>query len=152
MEKDRTETCWQCGAQWVEKHPQLENSPCPNCGSTEGRTIGLTVESGMTFHDRVEGKVGPPRKIRPTSKKKRYPREFIAGDDFCIKTKEWMHKIRNVDNENDHYQETVTDPKTGEIIHHCDEPLSAHTGHGSDKAPPSISGDAKTEEPVPHGD
>jgi hypothetical protein len=27
----------------------------------------------------------------------------------------------------------VTIRDTGEVVHHCDEPLSEHRGHGSDK-------------------
>jgi hypothetical protein len=29
--------------------------------------------------------------------------------------------------------ETITDPDTGEVIHHCDHKLSEHRGHRSDK-------------------
>ena len=45
----------------------------------------------------------------------------------------FMRKFRVVDREHDHYLETVVDPSTGQTIHHVDEPLSKHTGHGSAK-------------------
>jgi hypothetical protein len=41
------------------------------------------------------------------------------------------------------YTEIVTMLDTGEVIHHCDEPLSQHTGHGSNRRPPS--GNSPTE-------
>lgn len=41
----------------------------------------------------------------------------------------------NVDRENDRYSETVTEYETGIVIHHCNEKLSEHTGHGSAKRP-----------------
>ena len=31
-----------------------------------------------------------------------------------------------LDRERDTYREVVTDPETGELIHHCEEPLSEH--------------------------
>jgi hypothetical protein len=31
------------------------------------------------------------------------------------------------------YSETVKDEETDELLHHCEEPLDQHTGHGSAK-------------------
>ncbi len=33
----------------------------------------------------------------------------------------------------DLYSETVKDEETGELLHHCEEPLSQHSRHGSAK-------------------
>ena len=44
-----------------------------------------------------------------------------------------MEKLRCINRKDDRYTEIVRDPETGEVIHHCDEKLSDHTGHGSDK-------------------
>jgi len=44
-----------------------------------------------------------------------------------------MSKSRIINKYNDKYLEKVTDPETGDVIHHCEEPLSKHFGHGSDK-------------------
>ena len=41
---------------------------------------------------------------------------------------------RLIDRKNNRYVESVIARGTGEIIHHRDEPLSDHKGHGSDKA------------------
>jgi hypothetical protein len=38
---------------------------------------------------------------------------------------------RVMDRDADRYIETVTMRETGEVVHHCDEPLSKHQGHGS---------------------
>ncbi|MBZ5499537.1 MAG: hypothetical protein LAP85_24320 [Acidobacteriia bacterium] len=35
-----------------------------------------------------------------------------------------------IDRRKDLYQEIVTDPETGAIIHKCEEPLREHEGHG----------------------
>jgi len=42
-----------------------------------------------------------------------------------------MERLLVIDRERDCYLERVTDPQTGAVIHACDEPLSAHWGHGS---------------------
>ncbi|MBN9547240.1 MAG: hypothetical protein J0I19_17375 [Alphaproteobacteria bacterium] len=42
---------------------------------------------------------------------------------------------RLIDKHNNRYVEKVTARNSGEIIHECDEPLSDHKGHGSDKKP-----------------
>jgi len=57
----------------------------------------------------------------------------VGGADLFRKLGKWMHLERFFDHRGDRYVEKVTDPETGEIIHHCDEPLSEHRGHGSDK-------------------
>lgn len=59
--------------------------------------------------------------------------ELSAGDDLWEKENRWMRKNRVIDWKNDQYRETITDPQTGEIVHHCDELLSLHRGHGSAK-------------------
>lgn len=40
---------------------------------------------------------------------------------------------RLIDRANDRYFEKVSNYETGEVIHHADEPLSKHQGHGSAK-------------------
>lgn len=60
--------------------------------------------------------------------------ELFAGDlgvdRFVFKV---VHHQRLIDRDNDVYRETVTDYESGEIIYHCEEPLSEHQGHGSAK-------------------
>ncbi|HZR05425.1 MAG TPA: hypothetical protein VFA61_06325 [Candidatus Udaeobacter sp.] len=56
------------------------------------------------------------------------------GDDFHRNTGRWMKLYRLIDRMKDRYNEQVTDPATGEIVHECSEPLDNHKGHGSAKA------------------
>ena len=44
-----------------------------------------------------------------------------------------MTKERSIDRDNNKYKEVVTDPETGKVVHHCEEFLSKHKGHGSAK-------------------
>ena len=60
-------------------------------------------------------------------------REKVLGDDYSRTLERNVNLKRIIDRENDYYLEEVTDPQTGESIHYCHEPLSEHTGHGSDK-------------------
>lgn len=53
--------------------------------------------------------------------------------DYSYSREKHVHKQRVIDRDNDHYFEKVTDYETGEVIHHCEEPLSQHQGHGDAK-------------------
>ena len=58
---------------------------------------------------------------------------FKVGASYSTSRKRWMDLRRLVDRNGGVYRETVTDPQTGKIVHHCDEPLSRHRDHGSAK-------------------
>ncbi len=96
-----------------------EIMPCPSCGST-GR-----------IEDDIREKVTIKFKPHGTTGKKEL--EITLGDDLYRKGKKWNKKKRVIDRGHDQYEERVVDPKTGEIVHGCQEPLSSHTGHGCDK-------------------
>ena len=55
------------------------------------------------------------------------------GDSLHRNSGKWMKLRRVIDRDNDWYEETVINPETGNVIHDCNEPLSAHRGHGSAK-------------------
>lgn len=59
--------------------------------------------------------------------------EQKTGDDFHRATGTSRKRNMVIDRENGRYRKIVTDPKTGTVLHHTDEPLSAHKGHGSAK-------------------
>ena len=59
--------------------------------------------------------------------------ELSSGDDLWRIKNRWMNKNRVIDWKNNRYRETISDSQTGEVIHHCDEPLDLHQGHGSAK-------------------
>jgi len=99
--------------------------PCPYCGST-ARLFEVVIRDSLVF----KSKLGLKGKHSGVSKPFI---EEITGDDLHRKTNKWMNLVRVFDRENDLYKEIITDPITGEVIHQCIEPLSQHTGHGSDK-------------------
>lgn len=121
--------CGGCGAQLSES-PSLqpeERTPCPSCGAII-RAMQVSISERVV----IRGKLGV--KGKRNDSKKPYV-ESVSGDDFHRKTGKWMKLSRLIDRENDHYREEVKDPCTGEVIHHCEEPLSDHKGHGSAKNP-----------------
>ena len=119
--------CGKCKCELAEE-PNTEASqrvPCPKCGSTS-RSFEVTAHATLTIKEKMGMQGRHPGKGRPFI-------EQVAGDDLHQKSGKWMKLSRVIDRENDSYKETVTDPTTGEIVHHCDEPLSKHTGHGDAK-------------------
>ncbi len=61
--------------------------------------------------------------------------EQVVGYDLHRKTGRWMRLQRVIDRVNNWYREIIHDPKTGEIVHQTDEPLTEHQGHGDAKKP-----------------
>lgn len=59
--------------------------------------------------------------------------EQLIGDDLHRSSGRWYKKVRIIDRAHDYYLEEVTDPETKRVIHRCEEPLTQHLGHGSDK-------------------
>jgi len=59
--------------------------------------------------------------------------EQKIGDDLHKKSNTWMSLERVIDRAKNWYKEIIVNPKTGEIIHKIEEPLSDHTDHGSAK-------------------
>jgi hypothetical protein len=62
--------------------------------------------------------------------------EHKTGDSFFRRATKWVKRVMRIDRRGDRYTEQVYDPKTGETIHRCDEPLSEHKGHGSARKRP----------------
>ena len=105
--------------------PVEDREPCPACGSTN-RAIKVHAVSTVKVHTSLRTKGRRQGEKRPFQ-------EQVVGDDLHRKSGRWMKLHRIIDRENDRYRETVTDPETGEAVHECDEPLSDHKGHGSDR-------------------
>jgi RimJ/RimL family protein N-acetyltransferase len=59
--------------------------------------------------------------------------EKVFGFDFSKSLKKLVNKICIIDRRQDKYYEKLVDPVDNKIIHECEEPLSAHRHHGSDK-------------------
>lgn len=120
--------CGQCG-HLINESPHMaaeDRLPCPACGSTT-RHIEVRICLAVETHSDLGLKHRRLGAKRPISEQKH-------GDSFSKRLGRWMRRSRVVDRENNRYIETVIDPQTGEAIHHCDEPLSDHQGHGSAKA------------------
>ena len=119
--------CGECGETLEEPFdlPLEGRGPCPTCGSTVCH-FEVTVNETLTIHDHVGMKARHGSSGKPFFESK-------FGDSLHHKTEQWMLREMIVDRENNRYKETITNPDTGEVIHHCEEPLSDHRGHGSAK-------------------
>ena len=130
--------CKSCGAVLPSDWSQLENQPCPKCGS-DSLLFSLRVASSIGIRDRVRGKVKDPdyeseRASEGKGRKKRPAREFKVGSEpRGDQPGKGVEVYRDINRKCDTYDEKVTDEKTGEVLHECHEPLSVHRGHGSAK-------------------
>ena len=127
--------CTDCNAplpaEWAHQ-VALENV-CPQCGSVK-KTMSLNFveDVGLEIHDSL--RIKAKNVTRPSKKNPRV--DIFAGDDLRKSDNKWMTKERIIDKDKDFYKETVKDPTTGEVIHHTEEPLSQHFGHGTAKFNP----------------
>jgi len=104
---------------------QKEHAPCPRCGSTLRRyDVNLNVKMHARAGFGMRHK--RPGEKRPLS-------ESLNKPEYSTKHKKVIEKTRLIDRKNKRYQETIRDYESGEIYHHCDEPLDKHLGHGSAK-------------------
>jgi hypothetical protein len=123
-ERDPQVYCGDCGAVVKPDLPDKTRLPCPACGSTR-QEVRITIADTISLHDEVRlvarhSEAAPHYKMR-------------TGDSWSTKFSKWMHRTRRIDREGDLYEETVTDPDTGEVIHQQSERLTDHLGHGSDR-------------------
>jgi hypothetical protein len=105
--------------------------PCPTCGSAGRREDG--IKEKIVLRAKLHG---APRKSEL---------EITLGDDFHRAEKKWKKIKRVIDRGHDQYEERFVDPKTGETVHKCREPLSAHTGHGCDKKTKTNKGEGQVQ-------
>ena len=121
--------CNQCGTLIDEPiNTALDlRSPCPSCGS-KARLYAIELMGEISLREKLKLKArhGKAGEVKPFL-------ELQTGDDFHRKTGEWNHREKMEDRENDHYLEHIVNPKTGNIVHHCEEQLSQHQGHGFTK-------------------
>jgi len=120
--------CQKCG-QVIDEPPNIneeEKKPCSNCGSLlRLKEVRIKLDIPVP-HYQISGKVKSKETKKPST-------EFLQGDDLHHKTGKWNKISRTIDRKMDLYEEVITDPETGQIIHKCEEPLSKHQGHGSAK-------------------
>jgi len=100
--------------------------PCPACGAT-ARTFLVSLAATVTVRTALAFKHKRPGQKKPVTW------GFVRPETYR-KTAAAVELRRRFDRGNDRYTETVTDFETGVVIHHSDEKLSDHRGHGSAKA------------------
>ena len=126
--------CAACGEQLDEPAGMLpeQRKPCPSCGSL-ARNFSVHIHETLTFRE----KLGMKQK-RPGHKKPIY--ESVSGDDLHRATGQWNKLTREIDRENNRYKEVIVNPASGEVLRHCDEPLTEHVARGSAKQKPTDGG------------
>jgi hypothetical protein len=121
-----TVQCSDCGALIDTASDTPENrTPCPICGK-KGRTFNTFIEEAITLRDGLGVKAKRPGEKRPFVEDKAMP-------SFSHRLRKHVLREQVIDSDNDRYFEKVTDYESGEIIHHNEEPLSEHLGHGIEK-------------------
>lgn len=127
-----------CGTALAENLglPTADRPPCPKCGSI-GRAVSIHIGGTLYVHSKTNFKGRHPGESRPFV-------DLTVGDDLHLKSGIWMRLERLIDRAKNLYREHVVNPGSGEIVHHCEEPLFEHRGHGSAKLPsqPNESSDA----------
>ena len=99
------------------------------------RMICPTINIFVVDEIQVREQIGLKVKDSRFTGKAKIRSEQLIGDDLHRDSGKFYKKVRVIDRENDKYLEMVSDPETGEVIHHCEEPLRDHFGHGSAKKP-----------------
>jgi hypothetical protein len=104
--------------------PVEERAPCSFCGSRV-----RSFDPDVTGSPRVG--IAVRAKVRPEGGGKPYYDSHTKDDVYRDEGGRWVRRSVVIDRRNDWYSEHVVDPKTGETIYECEEPLSAHQGRGS---------------------
>jgi len=122
----KTTKCADCGAQIASEADALDMSrPCDACGSTK-RVYSVSVAETLMVRDGFSLKAKRPGQNRPYL-------EDLSMPEYSHSRRKYVHRQRVIDRDNDQYIETITDYENGEVIHHCEELLSQHQGHGDAK-------------------
>jgi len=118
--------CADCGAEGDGRGDTPEQRiPCNKCGSTKRNYHASILET-------VIDRNGIGVKAKRAGEKKPYI-EDLGVPDYSRSLDKVAHRARVIDRDNDRYFEKITDYESGDVIHHCDEPLSQHQGHGNAK-------------------
>lgn len=118
--------CADCGAEVDGSDDTPEQRiTCSRCGSTK-RNYHVSVSATVIARDGIGMKAKRPGEKKPYI-------EDLSAPDHSRSLGKLVHRARVIDRANDKYFEKITDYESGEVIHHCEEPLSQHQGHGSAK-------------------
>jgi hypothetical protein len=104
-------------------------TPCPKCGSMRRSVTAIAAPLGATIFTFIAWE----KRYNANRRKKNKP--FSSGANGVVRdaSGRLVKKTRHVDYEKDRYFEHVEDADTGEVIRHCDEPLTEHRDRGSAK-------------------
>ncbi len=124
VQRDSNVYCNECGATVEPDAPDGTRIPCVPCGATT-QQVRILIEDTVTFREeiRLAAREGAPGEVAPHL-------ETRSGDSWSYRLGKWLQRTMRIDRKNDLYEETVTDPQTGEVVHHDSGPLSNHRGHG----------------------
>ena len=118
--------CADCGAEVDGCGDKPEQRiPCDKCGNTK-RIYHVSISETVVARD------GIGVKAKRAGEKKPYI-EDLAVPDYSRNLDKVVQRERVIDRDNNRYFEKITDCESGEVIHHCEEPLSQHQGHGNAK-------------------
>jgi hypothetical protein len=128
MTKHSPTTCGSCGVPSDESldTPEARHA-CVACGS-RARVFAVSIEEAITLRSGLGFKHKRPGRKKPIA-------EGFSRPETARSTGAVVERKMHIDREKDRYTETVTEYESGTVIHHCDEKLSGHTGHGSAKKP-----------------
>jgi hypothetical protein len=116
--------CANCSAEVSARGDTPEQRmPCEKCGSTK-RNYHVSISESVVARDGVGVKAKRAGEKRPYI-------EDMAVPDYSRSLEKLVHRERVIDRDNDRYFEKISDYESGEVIHHCEEPLSQHQGHGN---------------------
>ncbi len=132
----RTEHCGhEFGSYPTGMEPAEQRSPCPKCDGLS-RMVRKNLSVTGTARASVAYAARPPGR---RSNRSRFA-WGLTGWDYSRRIGRFVLRASHFDKRSDRRLEHIEDPKTGEVLHHEDHPLTEHRGHGSDKAarPPGV--------------
>lgn len=100
---------------------------CKFCGSATKNVLIDFVDQLPDIKDTIEGKV-----INPSLRSKDKMREKFFDGVSQSTNGDWAEKNQIINRDKDYYFEEIKNSE-GIVIHICEEKLSEHKGHGSDK-------------------
>ena len=123
-QRDPNIYCDECGAVVRPDTPDGTRTPCASCGATT-QQIRILIEDTVALHDEIRLAVreGEPGEVAPHLL-------LRTGDSWSVRLQRWLARTMRIDRRSNHYEETVVDPQTGEVVHHDAGLLSEHRDHG----------------------
>lgn len=127
----RLVTCGECGESLEDnKQQEEERRSCHKCGSAI-RNVHVTVADSVKAYDSI----GTKQKDPTRRSKDKLRKQTFNGFERSHSLDRIVEKKRIIDRDSNYYYERIVDLETREVIHHCEEELKKHQGHGYAKKP-----------------